>query len=185
MYPIMGIIFAILWVALAFIGGGPVDIVLIGVGLIDAVFGIFLIFLPIVTYLGLFYCLVGALSIAVARHGSGGGGGITFVMVLTIIIFFITGGLTVISYASPSAFEGIAGYIGNCETNMNIVNWDNKYWGLDTRCENWALFTAFCVFFLFLVQPLGLISLFFKKSGGGGGKPKGDHGGTHTADART
>jgi len=177
----MGIVFAILWVGLAFIGGGPVDIILIGVGLIDAVFGIFLIFLPVVTYLGLFYVLVGALTIAVSRHG---GEATTFVMVLTVIIFFITGGLTVVSYASPSAFEGIANYIANCEADMNIVNWDNKYWGLDTRCENWALFTAFCVYFLFLVQPLGLIALFFKKSGGGGGggggHPKGDHAGTHT-----
>jgi len=139
---------------------------------------------PVVTYLGLFYVLVGALSIAVARHG---GSGITFVMILTVVIFLITGGLTVVSFNKPSAFEDISGYIAGCEGNMNIVNWDNKYWNLDTRCENYALFIAFCVFLLFLVQPIGLIGLYFKKSGGGGGGGGGgghgkDHGGTHTAD---
>jgi glucose dehydrogenase len=177
MYPIMGMIFAVLWIVLAFLGGGPVDIVLIVVGLIDAVFGIFLIFLPVTTYLGLYYILVGACSIAVARHGAGGDAGITFTLVVTVLIFFVTGGLTVFS-GTGNYINNIQSYVGNCENDMNIENWDWKYYGLDTRCENWALFIVFCVFLLFLVQPLGIIAAFFKKSGGGGGGGGGHHSGS-------
>jgi len=178
MYPIMGMVFVILWVVLAFIGGGPVAIVLPVIGVIDAVFGIFLIFLPVTTYLGLFFAAVGALTIAVWKHG--GEKGITFIIVLTILVFFVSGGLTVFGYGS-AFHEQIDNYIGNCQNDMNIINWDNTYINLDTRCENWALFIAFCVFFLFLIQPLGLISLFFKQSGGGGGGGSGAGGGHHNA----
>jgi len=79
MYPIMGVIFGVLWIILAFIGASlPHDILLIVVGLIDAIFGIFLIFLPVTTFLGLFYVAVGAFTIAVCRHSWGGDRGIDF-----------------------------------------------------------------------------------------------------------
>jgi hypothetical protein len=173
MYPVMGVIFAVLWVALALIGGGPIAIMLLVVGLIDVLFGIFLIFLPVTTYLGLFYALVGALTISVARHAYDRDShntrrygwtrrGVYFVMILTVILFFITGGLTVFSYPVPIGyFEAIYNYIPYCQPNMNLSNDDDG--GLTTRCENWALFTAFSVFLLFLVQPIGLIALFHAK----------------------
>jgi len=126
----------------------------------------FLIFLPVMTYLGLFFAAVGALTIAVSKHG--GEKGITIVIVLTILVFFVSGGLTIFGYAQP-AHETINQYIIACQGDVNIINWDNSYINLDTRCENWALFVAFCVFFLFLMQPIAFISLFLKQSGGGGG----------------
>jgi len=168
MYPIMGIIFSLLWVGLAFIGGGPIDIVLLVVAIIDAVLGILLIFLPETTYLGLFYVAIGALTIAVVRHSLGGNAGLIFLIVLTIGIFLLTGGLTVVAN-SNNYFDRVAAYFTFCQRDMNIINWDNLYWNLDTRCENFSLFVAFCVFLLFLVQPVALLELFFKKSGGHGG----------------
>jgi len=176
MYPIMGLIFAVIWLALAFLGGGPIQIVLLAVGIIDVVFGIFLIFLPVTTYLGLFFAAVGALTVAVGKHG--GEKGVTFIIVLTVLVFFVTGGLTVFGNNLPF-HEAIDNYIIACEGDMNIINWDNSYINLDTRCENWALYVAFCVFFLFLVQPIALISLFFKQSGGGGGHGGAGAGGGH------
>jgi len=175
MYPIMGMVFAIIWVVLAFLGGGPVMIVLLIVGIVDVVFGIFLIFLPVTTYLGLFFAAVGALTVAVSKHG--GEKGITFIIILTALVWFVAGGLTVFGGYYGAFHDVINNYITNCQGEMNIINWDGSYLNLDTRCENWALFVAFCVFFLFLIQPIAMISLFFKQSGGGGGSG-GGHGGS-------
>jgi len=171
MYPVMGILFAVIWIALAFLGGGPVDAILMVVALIDAIFGIFLIFLPVTAYLGLFYVAIGAFTLAVSKHSLGGKAGMYFLIVMTIVIFLLTAGLTFIALSASAFasnyFDQIESYITSCEGDMNIINWELSYWNLDTRCENWALFTAFCVFFLFLVQPIALLELFFKKSGGG------------------
>jgi hypothetical protein len=169
MYPIMGIIFGLLWVILAFIGGGPATILLMITALLDAIFGIFLIFLPVTTFLGLFYVAIGAFTIAIAKHSVGGSKGIYFLITLTVLIFLLTGGLTFFAYPHTNYIDQIAASIANCESSMNIINWDNNYWNLDTRCENWALFEAFAVFFLFLLQPLAILELFFKMSSGGGG----------------
>jgi len=180
MYPIMGIIFGIIWIALAFIGGGPTEVILLVVSIVDAIFGIFLIFLPATAYLGLFYVAVGAFSIAVVKHSIGGKAGLYFVIGLTILIFLLTGGLTFISY-SNNYFDEVANTItatpSACESSMHIIDWDDAYWNLDTRCENFALFEGFCVFLLFLVQPIALLALFFQMSGGGGGGGHGGHGG--------
>jgi len=92
--------------------------------------------------------------------------GVTYLLVLTVVIFLLTGGLTVISFnsnATPVYFDRIADYIASCENNMNIVNFDNTYLNLNTRCENWALYVAFCTYLLFLVQPNAMIAIFFKK----------------------
>jgi hypothetical protein len=175
MYPVMGVIFALLWIAMAFLGRGRhIPIVLLVCGLIDAIFGIFLIFLPVTTYLGLFYALVGALAVAVGRHhhsgkdnGWGlGSKGLIFVIILTVLVFFITGGLTVFSYdqsRGTTYFEAVNGYISSCMADMNLYNNAGYVDGLRTRCENWALFTAFCVFFLFLVQPIAIMGLLFSR----------------------
>jgi len=176
MYPIMGIIFAIIWIVLAFIGGGPTEVLLLVVSIIDAIFGILLIFLPPTAYLGLFYVAIGAFTIAVVKHSIGGKFGLYFVIGLTILVFLLTGGLTWIAGGGPF-FEEVANSIGNCEDSMNIIDWDDAYWNLDTRCENFALFEGFCVFLLFLVQPIALLALFFQMSGGGHG---GGHGGSHS-----
>jgi hypothetical protein len=174
MYPLMGILFALGWFALAFIGGGPVDIILMAVALIDGVFGILLIFLPVTAYLGLFYVAIGAFTLAVTKHSLGGKAGMYFLIAMTIIIFLLTAGLTFIAF-TINYFDLIENYISSCEADMNIINWELSYWNLDTRCENWALFTAFSVFLLFLVQPIALLELFFKKSGSRSGSGSGGH----------
>jgi len=189
MYPVMGIVFSIIWLALAFIGGGPVDIILLIVSLIDAVFGIFLIFLPVTTYLGLFYVAIGAFTIASVRHSFGGKIGVYILIGLTIVIFLLTGGLTVVANNTNAVDDIAANTVSftssDCESDMNIDNWENSYQNLNTRCENWALFLAFCVFFLFLSQPIAILELFFKKSGGGsgvGGHPSGQPSSHNTND---
>jgi len=169
MYPVMGVIFGVLWIILAFVGAKlPLDVLLIVVGLIDAIFGIFLIFLPVTTFLGLFYVAVGAFTIAVCRHSWGGDRGIDFLLALTVIIFLLTGGLTFIAYdwgLGTDYVNRIAGYtyLSNCDNDMNIYRAPGE--GKSTRCENWAFFTAFCVFLLFLVQPIALIAAAFKRVG--------------------
>jgi uncharacterized membrane protein YgcG len=178
MYPIMGMIFAVIWIALAFIGGGPATIILMIVALLDAVFGIFLIFLPVTAFLGLFYVAIGAFTIAIAKHSLGGSKAIYFLVFMTVLIFLLTGGLTFFANTFSNYVDIIASSISSCESSMNIYNWENSYWNLDTRCENWALFEAFVVFFLFLIQPIAVLELFFKKSksgGGGGGGGAGGH----------
>jgi len=169
MYPVMGMIFGVLWIILAFIGVRlPLDIILIVVGLIDAIFGLFLIFLPVTTFLGLFYMAVGAFTIAVCRHSWGGDRGIDFLLALTIIIFLLTGGLTFIAYdggLGRDYVSRVAGYtyLFNCDNDMNIYRDPGQ--GRSTRCENWAYFIAFSVFLLFLVQPIALIAAAFKRVG--------------------
>jgi len=178
MYPIMGIVFGVIWIILAFIGGGPTEVILLLVAFIDAIFGLLLIFLPVTAYLGLFYVAVGAFTIAVIKHSIGGKVGLYFVIGLTVIIFLLTGGLTFVAYPYGSFFEVVAGSISGCEGSMNIINLEDKYWNLDTRCENFALFEGFVVFLLFLVQPIALLALFFQKSGTGGHGSNAGHGST-------
>jgi hypothetical protein len=163
MFPIMGCIFGVLWVILAFIGKRiSADLVLIVVGIIDAIFGIFLIFVPVTTFLGLFYIAIGALSIAVARHFWGGHTGVDFYLALTTIIFLLTGGLTFVAFdfgRGADYFNRIAAYVPFCDSDMNIYNG-----GRSTRCGNYAYFVAFCVYLLFLIQPIGLLFAAFKRA---------------------
>jgi hypothetical protein len=184
MYPIMGMVFGVIWIILAFIGGGPTEVILLIVAIVDAIFGILLIFLPVTTYLGLFYVAVGAITIAVVKHSIGGKAGLYFIIGLTLLIFLLTGGLTFIAYSAPY-FDNVAGSITGCEGSMNILNLEDKYWNLDTRCENYALFVGFCVFLLFLVQPIALLSLLFLKSGGKGNGSHGGHSGSHAPGSGT
>lgn len=162
MFPVMGCIFGVLWVLLAFFGKGiSSDIMLIIVGIIDAIFGIFLIFVPVTTFLGLFYITVGALSIAIARHFWGGHTGLDFYLALVTIIFLLTGGLTFVAFdfgRGADYFNRIAGYVPFCDSDMNIYNG-----GRSTRCGNYAYFVAFCVYLLFLIQPIALLFAAFKR----------------------
>jgi len=167
MFPVMGIVFGVIWIILAFIGARlPHDIILIIIGLIDGLFGIFLIFLPVTTFLGLFYIAVGALTITVARHSWGGDRGIDFLLALTLIIFLLTGGLTFVAYDSGVGrdyFSRIALYIPGCDADMNIARAPGDNYS--DRCGNYALFIAFSVFLLFLVQPIALLHAAFKRVG--------------------
>jgi len=162
MFPIMGCIFGVMWVLLAFFGKRiSSDIMLIIIGIIDAIFGIFLIFVPVTAFLGLFYIAIGALSIAVARHYWGGHTGINFYLALTTIIFLLTGGLTFVAYDSGYGldyFQRVSFYVPLCDGDMNIYNG-----GRSTRCGNYAYFVAFCVYLLFLIQPIALLFAAFKR----------------------
>jgi len=167
MYPIMGMIFGFLWIILAFIGASlPLNIILIAVGLIDAIFGIFLIFVPLTTFLGLFYIAVGAFTIAISRHSWGGDRGIDFLLAMTVIVFLLTGGLTFIAFdfgRGQDYVNRMAGYMPLCDSDMNIDRDDGE--GYSARCGNYALFVTFCVFLLFLVQPIAMIAAAFKRVG--------------------
>jgi hypothetical protein len=167
MYPVMGVVFGVIWVILAFLGLRlPLDLLLLLVGLIDAIFGIFLIFIPITTFLGLFYIAVGAFTIAICRHTWGGDTGIDFLLALTTIVFLLTGGLTFVAYdwgyGKDYVVTRISGYIPLCDRDMNIDNDDSN---LSTRCGNYALFVTFSVYLLFLVQPIAMIAAAFKRVG--------------------
>jgi len=176
MYPIMGVIFGILWVVLAFIGTGlkkVFTILLYIVGFIDAIFGIFLIFIPVTTFLGLFYMAVGAFTLAITRHRWGGDRGIDFLLALSFILFLLTGGLTFVAYdwgyGSNYVADRMSGYVPWCDNDMNIYD-DNNGIGRgpgyrSMRCGNYAYFVTFCVFLLFLVQPIAMIAAAFRRVG--------------------
>jgi hypothetical protein len=165
MFPVMGMVFGVLWVLLAFFGKRiSADIMLIIIGIIDAIFGIFLIFIPATVFLGLFYIAIGALSIAIARHLWGGDRGIDFYLALVTIIFLLTGGLTFVAFdwgAGVDYFNRVAAYMPGCDRDMNIAT----NGGYSTRCGNYAFFVAFCVYLLFLIQPIALIFAAFKRVG--------------------
>jgi hypothetical protein len=168
MYPIMGVIFGVLWVILAFIGARlPLNILLYAVGFIDAIFGIFLIFIPITTFLGLFYMAIGAFTIAITRHRWGGDTGIDFTLALMTIVFLLTGGLTFVAYdwgqGRNYVDHRMSSYIFACDSDMNIRDTDNGW--RSTRCGNYLYFVTFCVYLLFLVQPIGMIAAAFKRVG--------------------
>jgi hypothetical protein len=170
MYPVMGVIFGLIWIALAFIGARlPLDLLLLIIGILDAVFGIFLIFIPITTFLGLFYMAVGAFTIAITRHAWGGDTGIDFLLSLTIIIFLLTGGLTFVSFDWGRGFnfvDRLSAYTPfTCDNDMNIRQNPNDYGYRSTRCHNYAYFVTFSVFLLFLIQPIGMIAAAFKRVG--------------------
>jgi len=169
MYPVMGVIFGVLWILLAFIGASlPLDLLLLITGLIDAIFGIFLIFIPITTFLGLFYMAIGAFTIAIARHRWGGDTGIDFLLSITIIAFLLTGGLTFIAFdwgRGNNYIDRMGAYTPfSCDNDMNLrQNGDYRY--TSTRCHNYAYFVTFSVFLLFLIQPIKLIAAAFKRVG--------------------
>jgi len=178
MYPVMGIVLGIVWLVMAFLGNGlPHSIILIVVALLDAFFGIFLIFLPTTVYLGLYYIALGAFTIAIVRHGMDSKG-ITIVILGTIVAFLMTGGLTLIIGGDGDYVDDIYNNAGGCEGSMDILNLFNTYYNVNTRCENFALYVVFCVFLLFLLQPITLISAYFAaKDGGGQGGGGGGGGG--------
>jgi len=151
MYPVLGMVFGISWILLAFCGNGfPHAVILIVIALVDCVFGIFLIFIPTTTYLGLLFVALGALTIAVVRHGIDDSRGIYIIFFGSIIAFLYTGGLVLIIGGQGPYVDLIAAASNLCESSMDITHSGNDYYNLNTRCENWALFVVFlriCVVF--------------------------------------
>jgi len=177
MFPVMGMVFGVSWVILAILLSAlPHAILLLALGLSDAVFGIFLIFLPVVATLGLFYTALGAFTIGVSRHGSNNPHLLTLVGVGAIVAFLLTGGLTLVSLDGSGGgdfFSRLEASVVTCENDLDITNYENQYWNLNTRCENWLLYTEFCVFLLFLLQPLTIIVAFFTRHSVGSVNDKG------------
>jgi hypothetical protein len=171
MYPVMGMIFGVLWIIQAFIGARlPVSIILIVVGLIDAILGIFLILLPITTFLGLFYMAVGTFTIAVSRHSWGGDTGVNFLLALTVIVFLLTGGLTFVAFDFGSGNDyvtRIRSYLPYCVRDMNLLHIEGNNIINDgkIRCENYTYFVTFCVYLLFLIQPIAMVAAAYKRVG--------------------
>jgi len=85
--------------------------------------------------------------------------GLVFVITGSLVAFLVLGGITFI--ADGNYVDKVASWVANCEQSMHIQNLDNSYWNLNTRCENWVLFNVFCVFLLFLVQPITLFNTFY------------------------
>jgi len=177
MFPVMGMVLGISWVVLGFLANMlPHTLILIVVALVDAILGIFLIFTPSTTYLGLYYIALGAFTIAIIRHGFDRTG-MAIVILGTIVAFLMTGGLTFVNNQGDY-FSQVDNEVNTCENDMDITDVANTYWNLDTRCENWMLFIMFSVFVLFLVQPVTLICAYFAGKNGDGGGSGGGGGGS-------
>jgi len=167
MYPLLGMLVALVWiVAAVFMPSLPLKVVLLVFATLDCIFGIFLVFLPVSAYVGLFFTGIGAFTIAVAMHGQGNRVGLYSICILSLLGFFVLGGFVNIVSGNP-LYETVYSSIGNCENSMNIQNLDVSYFNVNTRCENWLLFILFDIFVLFLIQPLIMMAAFFTVSGGG------------------
>jgi len=160
MFPVMGLFLGLSWVVLVFIINiVPHVIMLTVVALINIVFGIFLIFIPVTTFLGLYFIALGAFSILVIRNGQPHQG-MVLIAAGSFIAFLIIGGLTFVAN-NNNIIDQVQASVANCENELHIENLDLSYWNLNTRCENWLLFTVFSVYLLFLVQPITLLNTFY------------------------
>eukprot|EP01123_Difflugia_compressa_P014166 TRINITY_DN705_c0_g1_i1.p1 TRINITY_DN705_c0_g1~~TRINITY_DN705_c0_g1_i1.p1 ORF type:complete len:356 (-),score=36.19 TRINITY_DN705_c0_g1_i1:143-1090(-) len=164
MYPIMGVIFGIVWVACAAVANLlNLHLVLMVNGFVTALFGIFLILLPVTTYLGLLYIAVGSFAVAVIR-GGGDKAALRAVGVVSLIVFLLTGGLTLVALDNNTNLgpymDRLLNTVGQCDSSMDIVVVNNEYFNLSIRCENYLLLTCFCVFLLFLLQPFTIMASF-------------------------
>jgi len=178
MYPLLGIIFAVIWLVMALLFSGlPHGTLLMVSSFAVFVFGLFLVLLARSAFFGLYFAGLAACSIAVAR--SGGSKGPAAVALFSALGFFMLTG-TVYFVNTGSLFDDVASYVGNCETNMGIDNMKQywkPYYNLDTRCEDWLLFVEFCIYMLVLLMPMQVMLAFGMYSGGSsGGKPKSANG---------
>jgi len=163
MFPLMGCIFGCMLVLVGFfIPKLPHLLVLCGVAMIDIVFGLFLLFLPITVYLGFYFMILGSFTILVVRNAQ-----VVHGMILigcgAFLGFLMIGGLTFISFnAGYGPFiENVVAQVGTCDKQLDIVNFYYSYYNLSTRCENWALFIIFSLFLLFLVQPFSIFMVYY------------------------
>jgi len=162
MFPIMGLVFGLSWVALAFfINRIPHHVLTLTViSLIDVIFGIFLIFIPATAFLGLYFIALGAFSILVIRNGQPHQGMI-LIAVGSLLAFLVISGIVYVVSGGGNIIDQVQGSVQSCEGNLHLQNVDESYWNLNTRCENWVLFTVFSVFLLFLLQPITLMNTFY------------------------
>jgi len=174
MYPLLGMLVALVWILSAvFMPSLPLKVVLLVFATLDCIFGMFLVFLPVSAYVGLYFTGIGAFMIAIAMHGQDNRVGLYSICILSLLGFFVLGGFVNIVSGNP-LYETVYSAVGNCESSMNIQNLAVSYFNVNTRCENWLLFILFVIFVLFLIQPPIMMAAFFMVSGGGSsGGPSG------------
>lgn len=160
MLPILGVLFSVLYVIVAFFRISHIILFYIVV-LTDIILGIFLIFIASTVYLGLAYIALGVCAILGTKTSK-----LRIILVIcAFLLFLYTGGLTIIGFPT-NYINIIRAYANGCQGDLNLINWDNTYWNLDTRCENYTLFVVFCVFVLFLMQPLYILLAFMMDGSG-------------------
>jgi len=157
MLPLLGVLFSLLYLSVAFFNFSHLILFYIVI-LTDIIFGIFLIFIHTTVYLGFGYIVLGVCAFLGTKTSQFR----IILVVCALALFLYTGGLTIIRIPNfPRNFiDRISSRAPNCEGLLNIINWENNYWNLDTRCENYTLFVVFCVFVLFLMQPLYILLAF-------------------------
>jgi len=124
MYPLLGIIFAVIWLIMAFFFSLlPHSLLLIINSICVFVFGIFLICLARTTMFGLYFCALGAFAIAVcrAKHSTG----VAFAGLFAVLGFFmLTGTVFLVKAAGgigdASLIADVASYIAACEGDHAI-----------------------------------------------------------------
>jgi len=178
MFPLLGIIFAVIWLVMALMFGSlPHGTLLMVTSFAVFVFAVFIILLAKSAFFGLYFAGLAAASIAVARAG-GSKGGAAIALFSALGFFMLTG--TVYVVKTTPLFDDVNGYVGSCEGDMGIDNMKQywkPYYNLDTRCEDWLLFVEFCIYMLVLLMPMQVLLAFGLYSGGsGGGKPKSANG---------
>jgi len=170
MYPLLGMVVAIGWIVAAiFMPKLPLKLVMFVIAGIDCFFGILLILLPTTVYIGLYFAALGAFILAVILHTQGNRFGLLSICALSFLGFIIVGGIMSLWSTGNPTIEDLYNSIPGCEVSMNIQNLQNLYYQINTRCENWLLFTIFSAFILFLNQPLAVMAVFFMMSRGGAG----------------
>jgi len=152
MYPVLGMIFGVLWLlAAVFLPTFPSGWLLLIMGFLDAFFGLFLIFVPQTTYLGLYFVALGAFLIYISHH-DGYHHDHWAAALFAVIGFLEISGLTFIPFNNAPWFDQVTPQ--RCWTDLGYdIAPPYGYYGYPTRCENYLLFVLFCIYMLFLLQP--------------------------------
>jgi hypothetical protein len=185
MFPVLGFLFGIAWLVMAFFYKAlPHGAILIINSIVVFVFGLFLLLLGRTAMIGLYFAAMAAISVAVARGGSKKGAGVA--AGLGGLGFFILTGIVDFINPGPDMFEALGSYVVGCETDLGITLWkslhpDRPYHNLDTRCENYLLFLEFCIYVLILLMPVHVLAGLGLCSGGGKGGGKHSGGGETNA----
>jgi len=158
MFPVLGMIFGLVWVLIAFLGPFfPHTIMVLVISICNAIFGVFLLFNPTTVYVGLYFIGLGAFGIAVVRHHHSHYPFATLAIFSFLGCLFISG--LVILVQSAPMIEQLVGtvLVGNptqCEQSMDLYNYANNYFGVNLRCENYLLWLVFVLFFILVLQPI-------------------------------
>jgi len=152
MYPILGMVFGVLWLLAAiFLPTFPSGWLLLIMGFLDAFFALFLIFVPQTTYLGLYFVALGAFLIYISHH-DGYHHDHWAAALFAVIGFLEISGLTFIPFNNVPWFDRVTPQ--RCWADLGYdINPPYGYYGYPTRCENYLLHVLFCIYMLFLLQP--------------------------------